>query len=107
MAQQPETTETKPWYKSKIVGIAGAALLVFGGTLLNIFLTTKAGVTPDQIQDTTETVPQVLDIVSRLKSGEGILAVAGSIFSLIILYFRIWGTTTIIPQSIKKNDSTL
>lgn len=102
MAQQPEQPETKPWYKSKIVAIAGTALLVFGGTLLSIFLTTKVGVTPDQLQDTQETVPDVTDVWTRLKSGEGILSVAGSIFSLIVIYFRIWGTTTLIPQSLKK-----
>lgn len=100
MAQLPEVP-TKKWYQSKIVGIAGVLILVFGSNFFLHFLTQSVGVTPDQIQGVENTVPQVNDVIDRIRGGESILSLAGSIVGILIAYFRIWGTNTFITQSVK------
>lgn len=100
MAQQPEVP-VKKWYQSKIVGIAGVMILVFGSNFFLHFLTQSVGVTADQIQGVEGTVPQVNEVVDRIRGGESILSLAGSIVGILIAYFRIWGTNTFIAQSVK------
>lgn len=95
MAQLPEVP-VKKWYQSKIVGISGVMILVFGSNFFLHFLTQSVGVTADQIQGVESTVPQVNDVVDRVRGGESILSLAGTIVGILIAYFRIWGTKTLI-----------
>ena len=51
------TTEKKPFWKSKIVMFSAAGILVFGGSLLLSSLY-RSGVTPDQISALQQAYPQ-------------------------------------------------
>lgn len=85
--------EKKPWYKSKIILLAGTLLLVFGGNLLGASLF-RSGVTPEQIEAIQTAAPQAEDIFNRLQSGENIMSMIGAIISLLIIVFRGWFTVT-------------
>lgn len=85
--------EKKPWYKSKIILLAGTMLLVFGGNLLGASLF-RSGVTPEQIEAIQTAAPQAEDIFNRLQSGENIMSMIGAIISLLIIVFRGWFTVT-------------
>lgn len=85
--------EKKPWYKSKIILLAGTLLLVFGGNLLGASLF-RSGVTPEQIEAIQTAAPQAEDIFNRLQSGENIMSMIGAIISLLIIVFRAWFTVT-------------
>ncbi len=95
-----QTTETKPWYKSKIALFALTLVAVTGSNLLFGFL--SVNVTPDQLNSIRDAYPQAVEIITRLKGGETIFAVLGSIVGLVIFISRVWFTTTLIPQSLKK-----
>lgn len=91
MADTP-TPEKKPWYKSKIILLALTIIGVFGGNYLFNFL--GANITREQLDAIAQSQPAVAEIIERLKSGESILSVVGSIIGVLILAFRAWFTTT-------------
>lgn len=92
--------EKKPWYKSKIVLFAIALALVAGS---NLGLNWISGqITPEQLAAIDAAYPAGVEIIERLKSGESILSLLGTIVGLVIAISRIWFTTAIIPQSLKK-----
>lgn len=93
-------TATKPWYKSKIVLFALTLVAVAGSNLLFGFLSTE--VTPDKIDAIKAAYPQAAEIITRLKAGESILSLFGLIVGLVITVSRVWFTTTLLPQSLKK-----
>ena len=86
------TTEKKPFWKSKIVMFSAAGILVFGGSLLLSSLY-RSGVTPDQISALQQAYPQGVEIVERLQHGESITNVIGLIINVAILIFRAWFTS--------------
>lgn len=91
---------TKKWYQSKLVVLGLAITLVYGSNALLGWLSGSASV--EQIQAIEETRPEVLDIVNRLKNGENILNVIGSVAGVIIVIVRVWFTDKLLPQSLKK-----
>lgn len=93
------TIVTKKWYKSKIVLLSLTIALVAGSNLLFGWLTPK--VTPEQLAAIQAAYPQAADIVNRLQNGESIFSVLSAIVGLLIGIFRVWGTSKLIPQSIK------
>ena len=87
--------DKKPFWKSKIILLGGAMLLIFGGNLLagGLF---RSGVTPEQIQALEDAYPQGAQVVEGLKNGESILNYTGAIFSALIIVARAWFTNTAI-----------
>lgn len=86
------TPTAKPWYKSKIILLAAAAVLVYGSSLLITFLS-GAGVTPEQIQVIADTQPDIADAIQQYKDGQNILSVTlGVLFPAIIAVVRRWWT---------------
>jgi len=83
-------TEKKPFFKSKIVLLALTMIAVFGGNLLFGFVSGE--VTPDQLASVEQAYPQVVEIVERLKNGETLLSVIGSVAGVLFLIFRAWLT---------------
>lgn len=92
-------TITKPWYKSKVALFALALVAVTGSNLLFGFL--SVNVTPEQLDAIKQAYPQAFEIITRLKAGESIFSVLGSIVGLAIFVSRVWFTTSLIPQSLK------
>jgi len=95
-----QTTATKPWYKSKVALFALALVGVAGSNLLFGFL--SVNVTPEQLDSIKQAYPQAVEIITRLKAGESIFSVLGAIVGVIIFVSRVWFTTSLIPQSLKK-----
>lgn len=95
-----EQVNTKPWYKSKVVLFALALVLVAGSNLG--FGWISGQITPEQLDAIRDAYPAGVEIVERLKNGESILSVLGTIVGLIIAVSRVWFTTSLIPQSLKK-----
>jgi len=91
MADTPTDPAKKPWYKSKIILLALTVIGVFGGNYLFGFL--GANITREQLDAIAQSQPAVAEIIERLKSGESILSVVGSIIGVLILVFRAWFTT--------------
>ncbi len=85
-------TEKKPWYQSKIILLALTLVSVFGGNLLFKFV--SGNITPDQLNAIQTSQPQVIEIIDRLKNGENIFSVIGSVVGVLILVFRAWFTTS-------------
>lgn len=92
--------ETKKWYQSKIVLFGIALALVYGSNFLTGWL--GGNVSADQLDAIVDTKPQVLDIVNRLKNGESVLSLLGAIAGVLISVLRVWFTSNLIPQSLKK-----
>lgn len=84
--------EKKPFWKSKIILLALTLIGVFGGNYLFHFLSTN--VTQEQIDAIAQSQPMVAEIIERLKNGESILSLLGSIVGVLILVARAWFTTT-------------
>lgn len=80
----------KPFWKSKIILLALTLVAVFGGNLLFNFVSGQ--VTPDQLNSIQNSEPVVIEIIDRLKNGESIFSVVGSIIGVLILIFRAWFT---------------
>lgn len=96
-----EQVTTKPWYKSKIVVFSSVLLAVTGSNLLIGWASTQ-GVTIDQVNAVENAYPQAITIIDRIKSGEGIMSMIGSIAAIAIGVSRVWFTDSILPQSLKK-----
>lgn len=94
---------TKKWYQSKIVLFGLVLVVVYGSNWLFGWL--SGNVTPEQIKAIQDTQPDMLNIVDRLKNGESVLNVIGSIAGIIIVIVRVWFTSNLIPQSLKKEIS--
>lgn len=84
--------EKKPFWKSKIILLALTLIGVFGGNYLFHFL--GANVTQEQIDAIAQSQPMVAEIIERLKNGESILSLLGSIVGVLILVARAWFTNT-------------
>jgi len=82
--------QKKPWYQSKIILLALTLIAVFGGNLLFNFVSGQ--ITPEQLDSIKTAQPQVYEIVTRLKNGESIFSVLGSVVGILILVFRAWFT---------------
>lgn len=89
------TLPKKPWYQSKIILLALSGILVFGTNLLNSWLTGQ-GVTQEQLDSLTQTAPTIVDTVQRISDGENIINFVGILYSVIMLIFRKWFTSTMI-----------
>lgn len=85
-------TEKKPWYKSKIILAGLLALALFGTQLLNKWATGQ-GVTAEQLAAIQMAYPDVADAIERVKSGENVLAVVGSLFGTFVVIFRAFFTS--------------
>jgi len=85
------TPVKKAWYKSKILLLGGALLLVFGSNLLGASLF-RSGVTAEQIEAVQTAAPQTVEIFERIKAGENITDMIGAIFSVLIIVARAWFT---------------
>lgn len=85
------STQSKPFWKSKIVLFSGAAILVFGSNLLagGLF---RSGVTPEQIAALQQAYPAGEEIIEGIKAGENITNFLGLIINTLILIFRGWFT---------------
>lgn len=92
--------ETKKWYQSKIVLFGIVLTLVYGSNFITGWL--SGNVSADQLDAIVDTKPQVLDIVNRLKNGESVLSLLGTIAGVLISVLRVWFTSNLIPQSLKK-----
>lgn len=92
-----DSTQKKPWYKSKIILLAGTLLLVFGSNLLFGGLS-RSGVTPEQIEAIQTASPQVEEVVTRLQNGENITNMIGLIVSALIVVARGWFTKGTISK---------
>ena len=91
MANEPTTT-TKPWWKSKIILLALASALLFGGNALTGFLTGN-GVTPEQLDAIKQTQPAIADSVDQLQHGGNVIQVIlGAIVPALIFIARKWFT---------------
>lgn len=91
MAETPTPT-TKPWWQSKIILLAGASALIFGGNALTGFLT-GAGVTPEQIDIIRTTQPQIAEAIQQFESGQNILnTILGVLMPALIAVARKWWT---------------
>jgi len=95
------TTTTKSWYQSKIVLLAFVMILVFGSNIAFGWLTGQ-GVTLDQIQAVEAVYPSLADAVKQLQDGTSVFNVLGVFMGALIAIARVWFTTSIIPQSTKK-----
>lgn len=93
-------SETKPWYKSKIVLFALTLVAVAGSNLLFGFL--SVNVAPEQIEVIRAAYPQAAEIITRLQAGESIFSLIGVIIGLAISISRVWFTTNMLPQSLKR-----
>jgi hypothetical protein len=84
-------TQSKPFWKSKIVLFSGAAVLVFGSNLLagGLF---RSGVTQEQIEALQQAYPAGVEIVEGVKAGENISNFIGVAFGAIVLVLRAWFT---------------
>lgn len=90
---QTPTPTAKPWYTSKIILLAGASVLVYGGNALTGFLT-GAGVTPEQIEVIRSTQPAIAQTIEDFKSGQNILStIVGGVIPVLIVIARKWWTT--------------
>lgn len=85
----------KPWYKSKIILLAGSLLLVFGSNLLSGSLD-RSGVTPEQLEAIQTAAPQAEEVFNRIQSGENITNMIGAIVSVLILVARGWFTKAVL-----------
>lgn len=91
MADTPTPT-AKPWHQSKIILLAGASVLIFGGNALSGFLT-GAGVTPEQIDVIRSQQPQIAEAVEQFKTGQNILnTILGALMPALIMIARRWWT---------------
>lgn len=88
-------TESKPWYKSKIILAGLFAVALFGTQLLNNWITGQ-GVTPEQIAAIQEAQPEIANAIERVKAGESVLAVVGSLFGVAVMVLRAFFTNTAI-----------
>ena len=94
----PAPTPAKPWYQSKIILLAGASALIFGGNALSGFLT-GAGVTPEQIDIIRATQPQIAEAVEQFKGGQNILnTILGVLMPALIAIARRWWTNIPLLQ---------
>lgn len=84
--------EKKPFWKSKIILLALTLIGVFGGNYLFRFL--GANVTQEQIDAIAQSQPMVAEIIERLKNGESVISLLGSIVGVLILVARAWFTNT-------------
>ena len=92
-------TPTKKWYQSKLVLFGLVLVFVYGSNLLLSWL--GVNVTPEQIRAIEDTRPEIMDIVNRLKNGENVLSVIGSLAGVIIVIVRVWFTSALLPQSLR------
>lgn len=92
-------TPTKKWYQSKLVLFGLVLVFVYGSNLLLSWL--GGNVTPEQIRAIEDTRPEIMDIVNRLKNGENVLSVIGSLAGVIIVIVRVWFTSALLPQSLR------
>lgn len=92
--------KTKPWYQSKIFLFAAALVLVAGSNLG--FNWISGEITPEQLDSIQDAYPAGVEIVERLKNGESILSLLGTIVGVVIAVSRVWFTNSLIPQSLKK-----
>ena len=91
--QTPTPAPSKPWYQSKIILLAGTAVLVYGSNAMTGFLT-GAGVTPEQIEVIRSTQPQIADAVEQFKTGQNVLStIVGGVIPLLIVIARKWFNT--------------
>lgn len=80
--------ESKPWYLSKGIIFALATVLVFGGNWLAGWL--SPNVTADQMEALRSAEPQVQEVVEKLKNGESILNLLGTIAGIAFGIIRAW-----------------
>lgn len=93
---------TKKWYQSKLVAIGGVLVLVFGSNALFNWLTGAVNVSPAQIEAIEQVQPAVLDIIDRFKSKESIFNLIGVSAGVLITIIRVFFTSSLIPQSLRK-----
>lgn len=91
---------TKKWYYSKVALLALTLVLVAGSNLG--FKWISGAVSPEQLAVIQSAYPQAAEIIERLINGESIFSMLGTIIGVIIFVSRVWFTTSLIPQSLKK-----
>lgn len=90
-------TTTQKWYQSKIVKLS-IALILAGGSF---FLVSYNLVDPTDLTSAESISPELYRGIELLKTGQwlsGFTAIGGAL----ILYFRVFKTTSLIPQSLKE-----
>jgi len=85
----------KEWYKSKIVLFALAIIAIAIGTHLN-----ANQVTPEQMRVLQTALPDIAEAVKKYQAENNLFSLIGSVTAAIIAVFRVWFTTSIIPQSL-------
>jgi len=86
---------SKPFFRSKIVLIALAALAAF----LSIFLS-SSGITDTQMEILRTVYPDIAKLLQEYKTNANLFGLIGGLSYVVIAVMRIWFTTTIVPQSI-------
>jgi hypothetical protein len=87
--------EKKPWYKSKIVLLALAAVLTIGGNALYGFLSGQ-GVTPEQLDAVANTQPAIAEAIKEYQEGQGILNSLSVVIFAAIAVIRRWFTISLL-----------
>lgn len=85
-------TSTKPFWKSKIILLSVASILIYGANFLTGFLT-GSGVTDEQLDAIRQSQPAIADSVEQLQHGSNVIQVIlGGIVPALIAVARKWFT---------------
>lgn len=89
----------KEWYKSKIVLAALAMVFIFLGMFLS-----RSGVTDTQLQVLQQVYPDIADAVKAYKVDNNLFAFIGALTGGLVAVFRVWFTTSVLPQSLPEKE---
>ncbi len=90
--------EAKKWYNSKIVLLAVAITLVFGGNAVNTFLLGN-GVSQDQIDALAANAPEIAAKFQSVNSLGEFLTAFGAVAGPLLGILRIWFTSKPIASN--------